>query len=129
METMEADREQRDDVQRVYVVGASKERLATIRDRLLRDGIAVNGHCDQARRFSPPADTAFVLLITDMGCHAALDKARAYCRLTGLPCMGGLWRTWSVTRQRLATHADMAGASCAAGHCPIREAGHRDPER
>jgi len=117
---MEAPREQRTGAQRAYVVGASKERLAAVRSRLLQDGIAVTGHCDQARQFNPPADTSLVLLITDMGGHAALDKARAYCRLTGLPCVGGLWRTWSITRQRLAVRVEMASPSCAASGCPLR---------
>lgn len=88
-------------VPRAYVVGASKERLPTIRARLFEDGIDVCGHCDRPREFCPPRDANVVLLITDMGCHAALRKAREYCRVSGVPCVGGVWRTWSATRQRL----------------------------
>jgi hypothetical protein len=103
-----------------YVVGASKERLPAIRDRLRKDGFDVCGHCDGAREFSPPQETHFVLLITDMGCHAALKKARAYCRTTGLPCIGGVWRTWSTTRERLSSLPARRGTSCSA-NCPLRE--------
>ncbi len=106
------------DLSRAYVVGASKERVLAIRKRLERDGIAVAGHCDHPRGFLPPKETTFVLLITDMGCHAALDRARAYCRLNGMPCVGGLWRTWSTTRQRLLV-MQRAAPECAEA-CPLR---------
>lgn len=86
-----------------YVVGASKERLPAIRARLLKDGIQVCGHCDCPRAFRPPRCTALILLIADMGCHVALDRAREYCRIRGVPCVGGLWRSWSTTRERLAS--------------------------
>lgn len=105
---------------RAYVVGASKERLPAIRDRLRRDGFDVCGHCDGAREFCPPRDAQFVLLITDMGCHAALKKARAYCRSTGLPCVGGVWRTWSTTRERLSAIPRTAGRGPCPGSCPLR---------
>jgi hypothetical protein len=88
-------------VTRAYVVGASKERLGTVRARLRVDGFDVCGHCDHPREFCPPRDADLVLLITDMGNHAALRKAREFCRLRDLPCVGGVWRTWSTTRQRL----------------------------
>lgn len=109
---------------RAYVVGASKERLATIRERLRRDGFDVCGHCDRPREFSPPLDTTFMLLITDMGCHATLQKAREYCRLTGTPCVGGVWRSWSTTRERISTLARPrrgdACAGCARACCARR---------
>jgi hypothetical protein len=102
------------------VVGASRERLPTLRERLRRDGFDVCGHCDSAREFCPPRDAEIVLLITDMGNHAALQKARDYCRLRDLPCVGGLWRTWSTTRQRLSAATARAGG-CAGVGCPLRE--------
>lgn len=97
---------------RAYVVGASKERLAAIRERLRRDGFDVCGHCDRPREFSPPRDTTFMLLVTDMGCHATLQKAREYCRLTGTPCVGGVWRSWSTTRERISTLAPRRRDAC-----------------
>jgi hypothetical protein len=109
---------------RAYVVGASKERLATIRERLRREGFDVCGHCDRPREFAPPRDTGFMLLITDMGCHATLQKAREYCRLTGTPCVGGVWRSWSTTRERISTLARPqrrdACAGCARACCARR---------
>lgn len=106
-----------------YVVGASKERLPTIRERLRRDGFDVCGHCDRPREFAPPQDTSFMLLITDMGCHATLQKAREYSRLTGTPCVGGVWRSWSTTRERLSTALRApACAGCAARECCGRRA-------
>jgi hypothetical protein len=103
---------------RAYVVGASKERVAAVRERLRRDGFDVCGHCDRPRDSCPPRDAELVLLITDMGNHAALQKARDYCRLRGLPCVGGLWRTWSTTRQRLSA-VTARGAPCPP-RCPLR---------
>jgi hypothetical protein len=100
---------------RAYVVGASRERLPTIRERLRKDGFDVCGHCDAAREFCPPRDASFVLLITDMGCHAALKKAREFCRTSGLPCVGGVWRTWSTTRERLSS---LGVPSHRKTHCP-----------
>jgi hypothetical protein len=99
------------------VVGASKERVPAVRERLRQDGIDVCGHCDRPRDFCPPRDAQVVLLITDMGNHAALQKAREYCRARGLPCVGGLWRTWSTTRQRLSA---LAAAGGCAPRCPLR---------
>ncbi len=98
-----------------YVVGASKERLPVISERLRQDGFDVCGHCDRPREFCPPRDAALVLLITDMGCHATLQKARDYCRQSGVPCIGGVWRTWSTTRQRLKTLAESRQRT---GRCP-----------
>jgi hypothetical protein len=108
-------------VSRAYIVGASKERLATIRERLRRDGFDVCGHCDRPREFCPPRDASLMLLITDMGCHATLQKAREYCRLTGIPCVGGVWRSWSTTRERLSalTRAARGTTACAA-NCPLQ---------
>jgi hypothetical protein len=100
---------------RTYVVGASKERLPIISERLRQDGFDVCGHCDRPREFCPPRDAALVLLITDMGCHATLQKARDYCRQNGVPCVGGVWRTWSTTRERLKTLAESRRES---GRCP-----------
>ena len=105
---------------RAYVVGASKERLSTIRERLRRDGFDVCGHCDRPREFSPPRDASFMLLITDMGCHATLQKAREHCRLTGTPCVGGVWRTWSTTRARISALAGAPRSDACAG-CEARD--------
>ncbi len=105
---------------RAYVVGASKERLATIRERLRRDGVDVCGHCDRPREFSPPRDASLMLLITDMGCHATLQKAREYCRHTGVPCVGGVWRSWSTTRERLAAMTLPPRVAACAGTCPAQ---------
>jgi hypothetical protein len=111
-------------VQRAYVVGASKERLPRVRQRLQSAGFDVCGHCDHPREFCPPGDCDLVLLITDMGSHAAIQKAREYCRLRDLPCVGGLWRTWSTTRQRLTdvvTRPPVCDAGCPLGaRCPAR---------
>jgi hypothetical protein len=101
---------------RAYVVGASKERLGTIRERLRLDGVEVCGHCDRPREFSPPRDASFMLLITDMGCHATMKKAREYARLNGVPCVGGVWRSWSTTRDRLAAVRAQRAEVCK--NCP-----------
>jgi hypothetical protein len=105
---------------RAYVVGASKERLSTIRERLRRDGIDVCGHCDAPREFCPPRDCHLVLLITDMGNHGAIRKAREYCRVSGILCIGGLWRTWSTTRQRLSQLGSRGAARGCDTSCPLR---------
>ena len=110
---------------RAYVVGASKERLPAVCERLRADGIDVCGHCDHPREFCPPRDASLVLLITDMGSHAALQKAREHCRLRGLPCVGGLWRTWSTTRERLSAATSPPRPACDPC-CPARKrCGHR----
>lgn len=103
---------------RAYVVGASKERMSTVGERLRRDGFDVCGHCDHPREFRPPRDLNLVLLITDMGNHAAIRKAREYCRARGVPCVGGLWRTWSTTRERLMSVAARANGCCPG--CPMQ---------
>lgn len=105
---------------RVYVVGASKERLPIVCERLRADGVDVCGHCDHSRDFCPPREATLVLLITDMGSHAALQKAREHCRHSGLPCVGGLWRTWSTTRQRLSAATSRPRPACDPC-CPARK--------